>query len=292
MPIIFKKLPQSVALPLTASHITNNLTILRTEQKGLTSFASAHKSGVSIFVTTDDFSKQNQAQVWCRSSSAPSAAADNEAQSLSYVIEAKFIILPIRTLLVIACGKSVQMFESDGSVNVHIHMLPNSPNKSGLEKHSFFISSVALLKPYISESSIYARAHQCGVTNIVSNDEILISSDTLGVILIWNISTMLQRNKIDPVSDSGITSMGLWNNYLASSYANGMIRIYDVEAGASLRPLYWQSTDNELFVLKISHQCNYRIENNQLVGVRFLSRTKNDLAVCGYDYQEITILKA
>lgn len=51
------------------------------------------------------------------------------------------------------------------------------------------------------------------------------------MILVWNISTMLQINKIDPTSDSGITSLSMWNNCIIAAYANGMIQLFDPENG-------------------------------------------------------------
>jgi hypothetical protein len=51
------------------------------------------------------------------------------------------------------------------------------------------------------------------------------------MILIWNARTMLQRNVIQPVDDSGITSLALWKNCITAGYANGMIRIFDAING-------------------------------------------------------------
>jgi WD40 repeat protein len=73
--------------------------------------------------------------------------------------------------------------------------------------------------------------HQFGITSLVSNSNLLISSDTSGVILIWNIRTMLQINLIQSIDESGITSLAIWNNCIAASYANGMIRFFDPENG-------------------------------------------------------------
>jgi WD40 repeat protein len=60
---------------------------------------------------------------------------------------------------------------------------------------------------------------------------LLISSDTSGVILIWNIRTMSQINAIQPIDDSGVTSLTIWNNCIVGGYANGMIRFFDPENG-------------------------------------------------------------
>lgn len=51
------------------------------------------------------------------------------------------------------------------------------------------------------------------------------------MILIWNIRTMLQVNNIQPIDNSGITSLAMWNDCLAAGYANGMIRFFDIVNG-------------------------------------------------------------
>ncbi len=73
--------------------------------------------------------------------------------------------------------------------------------------------------------------HQFGITSLVSNANLLISSDTSGVILIWNVRTMSQINAIQSVDESGVTSLAMWNNCIAASYASGMIRFFDPENG-------------------------------------------------------------
>lgn len=79
--------------------------------------------------------------------------------------------------------------------------------------------------------SLIHLAHQHGVTGIVSNNNVFISSDTNGTIIVWNIKTMLQIHVIQPTDESGITSLALWNSCLAAGYANGMIRVFDIDHG-------------------------------------------------------------
>ena len=78
---------------------------------------------------------------------------------------------------------------------------------------------------------MFIVGHPHGITGLVSNDEFLVSSDTTGMILIWNIRTMLQVNNIQPIDNSGITSLAMWQNCLGAGYANGMIRFFDVVNG-------------------------------------------------------------
>lgn len=73
--------------------------------------------------------------------------------------------------------------------------------------------------------------HQFAITSLIANANLLISSDTSGVILIWNVRTMAQINAIQSADDSGVASLSIWNNCIIASYANGMIRIFDPENG-------------------------------------------------------------
>jgi len=73
--------------------------------------------------------------------------------------------------------------------------------------------------------------HQFAITSLIANANLLISSDTSGVILIWNVRTMAQINAIQPLDESGVTSLAIWNNCIVASYANGMIRCFDPENG-------------------------------------------------------------
>ena len=80
--------------------------------------------------------------------------------------------------------------------------------------------------------------HQYGITSLVSNDSSLMSSDTSGRIVIWNVSNLQQRHDIEPMDHSGVTSLALWQNCLIAGYANGMIRIFDTKHGEQqLHPL-------------------------------------------------------
>lgn len=83
----------------------------------------------------------------------------------------------------------------------------------------------------IHEKVLSIKGHQHGITGLVANDEVLVSSDTNGTILIWNIRTMLQVNVIEPADNSGITSLSLWKNCIIAGYANGMIRFFDAMNG-------------------------------------------------------------
>ena len=42
---------------------------------------------------------------------------------------------------------------------------------------------------------------------------------------------MSRINAIESIDESGVTSLAIWNNCIAASYANGMIRFFDPENG-------------------------------------------------------------
>ena len=92
-------------------------------------------------------------------------------------------------------------------------------------------------------SNISNLGHQSGISALIANAHLLISSDTNGVILIWNVRTMAQINAIEPFDQSGVTSLAIWNNCIVASYANGMIRFFDPENGEK---------KNSIFQMRIS----------------------------------------
>ena len=73
--------------------------------------------------------------------------------------------------------------------------------------------------------------HEFGITSLASNTNLLLSSDTSGLMLVWNARSLSTINTIRSVDESGITSSALWNNCIVASYANGMIRFFDPENG-------------------------------------------------------------
>jgi WD40 repeat protein len=79
--------------------------------------------------------------------------------------------------------------------------------------------------------SVYLEGHQHAITSLASNDDLLISSDLIGSIIVWNSRTMSQYHCIKPIDESGIVSLALWEDCLVAGYANGMIRIFDTEHG-------------------------------------------------------------
>ncbi|CAF3814882.1 unnamed protein product [Rotaria magnacalcarata] len=359
MPITLQKSSESASVKWSASHLSNNLTINRSsESRRSTLYGMSHKSGFTMVAVSDDGTKRIQSQVVCRimGNNNNNAASEIDARFTVYIIQAAFINLPIRNLLVLACTKSIQIYELDGTTNLHTHMLDkNNTNKTGEIKIQLNFNNRIYANHL--ESSIYARGiagigqnllcvgnhqgeilvfnippkgnniflketihgHQFGITYLVSNANLLISSDTSGVILIKNIRTMSRINEIQSINESGVTSLSIWNNCIVASYANGMIHFFDPEnaqmcgsIAAHARCInaidcneqgLLASVGDDCYVriwklsgdaasLQISHECNYHLENSQLVGVKFLNLSRADLAISVYDSYDIIILRA
>ncbi|CAF4805770.1 unnamed protein product [Rotaria socialis] len=330
MSISYKKADQPITVKWSASHLLNNLAIFRpSEPRQSKMFGISHKSGFAMATVSQDGTKQIQGQVICRAmSNNNTPAPENDARYIAHIVQAAYVNLAVRNLLVLACTKSIQIYEPDGTTLLHIHMIDKTPPSR--TESSIYSRGIAGVGPNLlcvgnipqKGSNIFLRettpAHQHGISGLVSNDTLLISSDTTGAILIWNNRTLLQTNAIEPMDDSGITSLSLWKNCIAASYANGMIRFFDAESGqvsgtiaAHSRCInaidcneeglvasvsddcyvrIWQlSGDAEN--LQISHECNHHIENSQLVGVKFLHMSRSDIAVSIYDSTEIIVLR-
>ncbi|CAF0911420.1 unnamed protein product [Rotaria sordida] len=340
MSIKYTPAAQPVLVKWSASHLSNNLTIYRpTEPRQLKMFGTSHKSGFAMATVSEDGTKQIQGQVICRAIGKNNTPApENDARFIAYIVQAAYVNLPVRNLLVLACTKSIQIYEPDGTTHLHIHMLDKtSPNRTessiysrgitGFGQNSLCVGNhqgeILLFSIPPKGTNIFLKetipGHQHGITSLVSNSELLISSDTNGTILIWDNRTMLQKNVIEPMDDSGITSTSIWKNCIAASYANGMIRFFDAgnaqisgSITAHARCInaidcneegLVASVSDDCYVriwklsgdaenLQISHECNYHIENSQLVGVKFLHLLRSDIAVSTYDSTEIIVLRA
>ncbi|CAF2983912.1 unnamed protein product [Rotaria socialis] len=340
MPITLQKSTESALVQWSASHLSNNLTINRSsESRRSTLYGISHKSGFTMVTVPDSGTKRIQGQVICRiMGNNNNAAPESDARFTVYVIQAAFINLPIRNLLVLACTKSVQIYELDGTTNLHIHMLDkNNTNKTESSIYARGIAGIGQNLLCVGNhqgeilvfnippkgNNIFLKetihGHQFGITYLVSNANLLISSDTSGVILIKNIRTMSRINEIQSINESGVTSLSMWNNCIVASYANGMIHLFDPEnaqicgsiaaharcinaidcneqgllasVGDDCYVRIWKlSGDAES--LQISHECNYHLDNSQLVGVKFLNLSRADLAISAYDSNDIIILRA
>ncbi|CAF4965791.1 unnamed protein product, partial [Rotaria magnacalcarata] len=251
MPISYTTADQPITVKWSASHLLNNLAIFRpSEPRQAKMFGISHKSGFAMATVSQDGTKQIQGQVICRAmSNSNTPAPENDARYIALIVQAAYVNLAVRNLLVLACTKSIQIYEPDGTTLLHIHMIDKTPPSR--TESSIYSRGIAGIDPNIlcvgnhqgeilmfsippKGSNIFLRettpAHQYGISGLVSNGTLLVSSDTRGAILIWNNRTLLQTNTIEPMDDSGITSLSIWKNCIAASYANGMIRFFDAES--------------------------------------------------------------
>ncbi|CAF1064745.1 unnamed protein product [Adineta steineri] len=340
MSITYKKSSQSISVKWSASHLPNNLAILRSSKSRRSAmFGVSYKTSFAMATVSEDGTKQIQGQVMCRTpGSNNKPVMENDSRFTAYVIQAAFVNLPVRSLLVLACTKSIQIFEPDGTTNLHIHMTDKTPPNrteasiyargiTGVDQNLLCIGNhqgeILVFNIPPKGTNIFLKetlaGHQYGITDLVSNNEYLVSSDTSGMILIWNIGTMSQINQIEPLDNSGITSLAMWNNCLIAGYAHGMLRIFDIENVQMIGSITAHarcinaidcneegliaSVSDDCYVriwklsgdaedLQISHECNHHIENNPLVGVKFMNLNHADIAVSVYDSNEIIVLRA
>ncbi|CAF1066577.1 unnamed protein product [Adineta ricciae] len=339
MPLSYTKSSQSISVKWSASHFPNNLTVLRSAKSRVATYGVSHKSGFAMATVSEDGKKQIHGQVITRAIGTDNTpVADNDARFIAHVVQAAFISLPVRSILVLACTKSVQIYDPEGTANLHIHMLDKTP-PGRIEASTYSRGIVGISQNLLcvgihngdilvfnippKGTNIFLKetlsGHQYGITGLVANDEYLVSSDTTGMILIWNIGTMSQISNIQPTSTEGITSLAMWKNCIIASYANGMIQIFDVENAQIVGSItahsrcinaidcndeglvasvsddcyvrVWQLT-GDAEDLQIYHKCNHQIENSQLVGVKFLHLSQADIAISMYDSNEVIVLRA
>ncbi|CAC5422554.1 WD repeat-containing protein 54 [Mytilus coruscus] len=230
-------------LPLksSASSLTNNLTVFISPEKGSMSYAVVHKSVVNVISSSLDGSTVTNRQVVCKE---PSAVQQNTPM----VIQAKWISLPTRTVLVLTSLRGIQMFESDGSAMIYWHALgdPSSSDTQDQTNYGRGIAGVGdsfiCVGTQIGEIHVFnvpakgtnimlkesLVGHKHPICDLTSGPNKLISSDEQGNIFIWSLQPNGSLKQTGSVMGKGVpcSSLVLWNDIIVGGYGDGQLRVY------------------------------------------------------------------
>lgn len=318
---------KSVHLKSSASLRYNNLSVLSSPEKNLTSYAVVHKTVVNISnCCASDGASANitQRQVHCKD---VAGVTQNAA-----ILEAKFCVLPTRTLMVVCCQKGVQMFEPDSSALVFWHALFNSDGNDGF----LFTRGIAsVLDSFIAVGtstgsvlvfSIPSRGtnvqlsetlsgHSYPISAVAGAGDMMASADDSGCIMVWQAGPKFYQ--LTRINGGGTTcsSVCLYKNLVIGGYGTGHIRIFDTQKGSlmteicaharwihamDLAPsaalLLSTSEDSMLRVWSLKaddNQANISLAHQecitdvQLCGAKFVNKDGHSFCVTGYDANEI-----
>ncbi|KXJ18917.1 WD repeat-containing protein 54 [Exaiptasia diaphana] len=229
-----------VSLKGSASLLCNNLAILKPKEKESTSFAVVHKALVCLSNVAKGGGVPSIKQISCKGEGAHSSSA---------VQQAKWCILPDRTVLVLASIKGVQMFDPDGMIMIFWQSLPPC---EATEVYSQFSRGIcAVGEKYICVGSsdggimvfdVPARGtgvklqetlstHAEPICDLVGKDSKMVSSDDTGYMIVWQAGGhFTQLSKIDGFGFP-CSSLALYKEYVVGGYGTGHIRIFNLTTG-------------------------------------------------------------
>eukprot|EP00112_Aurelia_sp_Birch-Aquarium-sp1_P009986 Seg2155.6 transcript_id=Seg2155.6/GoldUCD/mRNA.D3Y31 product="WD repeat-containing protein 54" protein_id=Seg2155.6/GoldUCD/D3Y31 len=240
----------TVQLRSSASILCNNLDVCKSPGKPAdeSKVAVIHKSVVWVFSPKDVLSKIQAdgavpfKQVFCKGES---------SQSCSVILQAKWCVLPQRTMLILASVRGMQMFEDDGSVMVFWQALAPNPVE-GLAQYARGISVVGdehicigtadgnilvFLVPSRGPAVKLQEtldAHGCSISDIAADGQVMASSDESGKIIIWKAGGHFVKVKEIAGFGYPCSSLSVMKNLVIGAYGTGHIRIFNLETGSML----------------------------------------------------------
>lgn len=310
----------------SASLLYNNFDVLLSDDESEVTFGIVHKAAVIVFKPTlvqgaDGDNDSLYKRIICKGES---------AHNSSMILQAKWCVLPQRTLLVITSVKGVQMFEADGSIMVFWQAL--TQNSSGtIAQYARGITAVgekhicvgaadgAILVYEIPPRGTSLKfqetlsSHDFSIADLQASGDTMISADESGKIVIWksggHFSSLLS---IDGYGWPA-TSIRLWKTFVIAGYGSGHVRVFNSETGIIVAEiaahakwinaidvapmaglLLTTSEDSYIRVFSLyDFEMNYQksVGDIQLTGGRFLSDNGNSFGVTGYDSTEVQIFQ-
>lgn len=311
--------------------MTNNLAVLKNPDKGVTSYASVHKTLVNMISCGVDGSVQHR-QVVCQK--------DPNSHGGNLILQASWIKFSTRSLLVLATQKGVQMFEPDGSALVYWHGLPEASNPDslvcyargicgaetdqgtfvcvGTHKGEILVFSIPPSRNNVTVADTLT-GHEGAISALTTEDNKLVSSDEMGNILLWQMqsSGFRQTGKIMGGSSCSVTCLALWKDVIVAGYASGHLRLYNFKTGhlsaevvAHGRSISAVDVAKNGYCLtvgedscvhvwqlksgdipEIEYLFGECVTDQQLVGGMFNNDDAKSFGVTGYDSSEITFYR-
>ncbi|XP_071792598.1 WD repeat domain 54-like [Asterias amurensis] len=308
----------------SASLLYNNLTVLSSPEKNMTTYAVVHKSVVCMASCASDTSNVSHKQVACKD---PSPTPQS-----TVILQAKFCQLPNRTLLVLCYQRGIQMFEPDGSALVFWHAISHIDPSSGM---AFARGIAALHENYIAVGtssgqilifSIPSRgtnvmfseslsSHSYPISAIAGDGSIMASADDSGCIMVWQAGQKI--NRVCRINGGGVScsSVCLFDGLVIGGYGSGHIRVFDAMKGVLVSEICahakWihsidiaptagllLSTSEDTFVrvwsiakdgdvTQIQLMFAETVSDTQLTGAQFTNKSGRNFILSGYDLNEV-----
>ncbi|XP_064600424.1 LOW QUALITY PROTEIN: WD repeat-containing protein 54-like [Liolophura sinensis] len=232
---------KSLTAKSSTSALCGNLSVFVNKEKNLLNYAVVHKSDVNIVSASTDGSTATHRQVSCKEPSA--------AYSTVMVMQAKWVELPVKTILVITSQRGILMYEGDGSFMLYWHAVEgaNDEGESSFARGiSGFQENTVCVGTYTGEILVFdvpsrgtnvtladvLKGHKTPVCDITSDKDRLISSDEEGTIVVWKCSKEKLQQAVR-IKGSGYpcSSLAVWKDIVVGGYGSGHIRIFSITTG-------------------------------------------------------------
>eukprot|EP00794_Sanderia_malayensis_P005118 gene5118-5767_t len=301
----------SVQIKSSASLLCNNLDVCAAQGKSASEskLSVVHKSVVWIFNPADVLANSKQPSVDGASPYKQVCCKGESSQTQTAILQAKWCVLPQRTLLILASVRGMQMFEEDGSVMVFWQALSPNPTE-GLAQYARGVSAIGnnhvcvgtadgnilVFKVPSKGPTVKLQetfdAHQSSICDIAADGETMASSDENGKIIVWKSGESFA--KVTEINGFGFpcSSLCVVNGLVIGAYSSGHIRIFKYATGTMLCEVCAHSRlINAIDICKKSGLFEFVFEESitdvQLVGVKFLDEDGSSFGVTGYDSNEV-----
>ncbi|XP_050718564.1 WD repeat-containing protein 54-like isoform X1 [Eriocheir sinensis] len=225
----------SVPLKSSASLFPNNL--CRVRVNGTMYAGVAHKDEMNIVCPITSRDEPGRVVVAKMTSSAPSGAT---------IMQAAWVEVHRRPFLVLATTKGVLLFDWDGSVLRHAHLLPTPP----LESPFSFTKGIASLYTgyicvgiYTGEVLMFSvtdngdvlgtekvTLHPCPINALASLGQVLVSGDDEGGIVVSQEEEG-SLSKICSIEsyESPVTCIAVWSGQVLAAFLSGHLRLFNLQ---------------------------------------------------------------
>ncbi|XP_059169121.1 WD repeat-containing protein 54-like [Physella acuta] len=235
---MFRK-EKPITLKASASSLCNNLALHLMPEKRQIGYAVVHKSMVNIACATPDGSVVTGRQVICKEPSV--------TQGLPFVLQAKWVTLPSRSVLVLTSSRGIQVFESDGSAMVYWHSLSDSPDVGhcakgiagvgenflciGTDDGSILVFSLPVKGTNIKLEHTLT-GHKAPISDLASEQNTLVSADDMGCIIVWKLNGG-DFDQVSNIKANGwpCNSVAIWKGVIVAGFASGHLRVYNATTG-------------------------------------------------------------
>uniref|UniRef100_A0A8C5L8I8 WD repeat domain 54 n=1 Tax=Jaculus jaculus TaxID=51337 RepID=A0A8C5L8I8_JACJA len=238
---------RSIPLRGSAAALCNNLSVLHLPASNLTHFGVVHGPSAQLLSAAPEGVPLAQRQLHVK---------EGAGMSPSLITQVDWCVLPFRVLLVLTSHRSIQMYESDGSIMVYWHALDSGDASSvqaafaqGIAAYDHFIfvgtwsGRVLVFDIPTKGPNIVLReelvGHQTPVTSISTEPSKrqdivadLVTADDSGLLCVWQLGSEFTLLTCIPGFGVPCLSVQLWEGIVAAGYGNGQVRLYDATTGA------------------------------------------------------------